>query len=507
MMNLIKKNIVANFAGNFWQALMGVIFIPFYIKFVGIESWGLIGIYSILHQSMSGFLDIGLGNALTREIARLSVLPHKEQEMRNLVHTLEVIYWCIAIFVVIIIMLLSPFIAYHWVKAEQLSQVIIKQSILIMGFAIALQMLIGFYSGGLIGLQRQVSLNAINVSMSTLRSVGTFLTLWLFFPTIQAFFLCQIVVSAINIFLLVMALYLRLPHSEKRAVFQMQLLKGIWRFAAGMSGTTIFSAILALSDKIILSKMLPLNMFGYYTFASTLSSNLYRFIEPVFCSVYPRLIQLVSIGDSDGLKHLYHKSCQIISVLILPITVVVALFSYEILFVWTQNPEITKESYLLLSILICGTALNGLMRFPYALQLAFGWARFSFLRNVIATILFVPLIIYMTIRYGSVGAAISWLILTMGYIFFEIPLMHRRLLCDEKWRWYFQDVGLPLMVCLLTAGIGRILINGQMSLMVTLLYLTIISIFTLTITVVVVPTTRTWLISKGLSLRQIKEEK
>ena len=44
-MTLLQKNIAANIAGSIWQALMGLIFIPFYIKFMGIESWGLVGFF------------------------------------------------------------------------------------------------------------------------------------------------------------------------------------------------------------------------------------------------------------------------------------------------------------------------------------------------------------------------------------------------------------------------------------------------------------------------------
>ena len=69
------------------------------------------------------------------------------------------------------------------------------------------------------------------------------------------------------------------------------------------------------------------------------------------------------------------------SVLILPVAIVIALFSYEIILLWTQNPTIARELISLVSILICGTALNGLMNLPYALQLAFGWTRLSFLKT------------------------------------------------------------------------------------------------------------------------------
>jgi len=230
----LKKNIAANITGSIWQALMGLVFIPLYIKFMGIESYGLIGIFAIL-QVIFGLLDVGLGSTLTREMARLSALPNKEQEMRNLVRTLEILYWGIAVFVGIAIVLLSPFIANHWIKAGQLSAKTIEQALLIMGIITVFQMPIGFYSGGLMGLQKQVLLNIINICMSTLRGAGAVLILWLVSPTIQYFLLWQIVISIINASLLAMFIWRRLPHSDNKAVFQKQLLKGIWRFSAGMS--------------------------------------------------------------------------------------------------------------------------------------------------------------------------------------------------------------------------------------------------------------------------------
>jgi O-antigen/teichoic acid export membrane protein len=503
-MKLIKKNIVANFAGNAWQSLMGFIFIPIYIYFVGIESWGLIGIFAML-QTMSGILDLGMSNTLNREMARLSALQRQEQEMRNLVRTLEVIYWSIAILVGIIITALSPFIAHHWVKPGQLSPKSIEQAFLMMGLAIALQMPAGFYSGGLMGLQRQVLLNAIIVSVSALRSVGAGLILWLVSPTIQAYFLWQIVVSVINIFFVATFLKRRLRFGSNKAVFQKQLLKGVWKFSAGMSGITILAIILTQMDKVILSKMLSLEMFGYYVLASMVAMSLGCLFIPVFNSIYPRLTQLVSINDQDELKRLYHESSQFVAVLVLPVAVVVALFSYEILLLWTQNPTTAQKTHLLVSILICGTALNGLMHLPYALQLAFGWTSLSFFKSMIFTVLLVPLIIYATVHYGAVGAACIWVILNMSSIVFEIPIMHIRLLRKEKWRWYLQDVCLPLVVCVFIAGAGRIFIREPMSQYMMLLYLIIILVLTVGTTAIITPVTRAWLFMQLSKIKLVYE--
>lgn len=496
----LKKNIGANFAGSVWQALMALVFVPLYIKFIGIESWGLIGIFATL-QAMFGPLGMGLSGTLNREMARLSVLPSKEQEMRNLVRTLEVLYWSVAVFAGITVVSLSPFIAHHWINAVQLPPKTIEQALLIMGFVMALQMPIGFYSGGLMGLQRQVLLNAINVVISTLRGAGAVLILWLVSPTIQAFFLWQIIISAINIFLLALFLWRRLPHGDNKALFQTQLFKGIWRFTAGMSGISILAVILTQLDKIILSKLLSLEMFGYYMLASMVAMSLKRFVSPIIFSIYPRFTQLVSINNQDELIQLYHKSCQFIAVLILPVAIVIALFSYEVVFLWTQNPATAEKTHLILSILICGTVINVLMGLPYVLQLAFGWTKLSLFKTLIAVILLAPLIIYMTTHFGATGAAIAWLVLNMGMFFFEIPIMHRRLLRTEKWRWYWQDVCIPLVACILMAGLGRIFVSGAISQIKIMLYLIIISILTLGITALTTPVTRTWLFKHLLKIK------
>ena len=499
-MTLLKKNIAANFAGNIWQALMSLAFVPLYIKFMGIESYGLVGIFATL-QALFVVLDMGINTTLNREMARLSALPGKEQEMRNLVRSLEVIYWLIAIFIGIVVAATAPFIAYHWVKPDQLSAQTIEQALLIMGLAMALQWPASFYSGGLMGLQKQVLLNVIIIGKSTLSGGGAVLVLWLVSPTIQAFFSWQILISGVNTCLLSWFLWHRLPHTGKPSTFQKQLLVGVWRFAAGMFGIGILTTILTQLDKIILSKMLTLEMFGYYTVAGVVAMSLYYLIGPVFSAIYPRLTQLVTLGDSSGLKKLYHSSCQLMSALILPVTAVIAMFSYEMLLIWTQNTLTAEKAYLLVSILICGTALNGLMNIPYALQLANGWTKLALYSNLIAVIIMVPMIVYLTSQYGALGGASVWVILNGGYFLIVIPFMHRRLLISEKWRWYWQDVGLPLVASLIIAGLGRLFIGGQTSQFITVLYVGIISISTFLVTAMVTPVTRRWFFDEILKLK------
>ena len=480
---------------------MALVFIPLYIKFMGIEAYGLVGIFATL-QALFSLLDMGLGATVNREMARLSVLPGKAQEMRDLVRSLELIYWLIALVIGAAVMLLAPYIAHGWVKPGRLSPEMIQQAVMLIGLAMALQWPVSFYSGGLMGLQRQVLLNVLNIGVGTFRGFGAVLVLWLVSPTIFAFLIWQMIVSALNVALAAFFLQRSLPKAGRKAVLQIERLRGIWRFAAGMSGITVLATILTQLDKIILSKMLPLEMFGYYTLAGVVATMLYRLVGPVFSAVYPRLTQLASLGDQEELKRLYHGSCQFVAVLILPVSAVLVFFSYEILLLWTQNAVTAENTHWLVSVLILGTSLNGLMHLPSALQLAFGWTKLGLYTNLVSVMILAPLIIVMTNLYGALGAAGVWVLLNCGYILIAVQIMHKRLLPAEKWRWYVQDITLPLAAAFLAAGAGKIfLCHAVLTQPMMLLSLVLISSFTLAMTVLAAPMIRSWLFNQLNGMR------
>ena len=54
-----KVNVAANFASTIWTALLGIVFVPLYLQYIGIEAYGLIGIFNSI-QSFIVLLDFGI---------------------------------------------------------------------------------------------------------------------------------------------------------------------------------------------------------------------------------------------------------------------------------------------------------------------------------------------------------------------------------------------------------------------------------------------------------------
>lgn len=450
-MSIVRRNIIANVAGRGWVALLSLAVVPIYIHFLGIEAFGLIGFFLSLNAILS-LLDLGLGTALNRQFAQYSMQSGKAQEMHDLLRTLEIIYWLVGFAIGVTLAALAPVIATFWLKPQQLSPETVTQVLAMMGIAIAFQWPRTLYSGGLMGMQRQVAFNVLSSITGALNNVGGVLIVWLVSPTIQAFVAWYMAVGLLDTLLTRELLRRSLPESPLSPAFNGKLLAYIWRFAAGMTGIMVMSVILTQLDKMILAKVLPLDEFGYYNLASRVAAGIYYLINPISAAFFPRFSQLLATNDWQELARLYHRGCQLMSVAVLPVGVVLAFFSTDFLVLWTRDTTAASSSGATLAILAAGTAINGLMNLPVTLQLAYGWTRLVFYTHSVAVITLGPFIYFMSLRYGGLGAAWVWLILNCAYVALSLPIMHRRLLAGHLRRWYLQDVGAPLAAALAVAG-------------------------------------------------------
>jgi O-antigen/teichoic acid export membrane protein len=256
--------------------------------------------------------------------------------------------------------------------------------------------------------------------------------------------------------LLRLALWRSLPKAETPARFAPALFAQLWRYGAGLSGIGILAMLVVELDKIILSKMLPLEEFGYYMLASTLALGINLIIVPIFSAMQPRLTQLVARGDDTGLRQLYHKGCQLMTVLVMPVALGLCFFSEQILHIWTRDATIAHFAAPLLSLLSVGTALNALMNVPYALQLAHGWIRLALISTAIAVVVLIPALIWMIWNYGAIGAAAIWVMLNLGSVLFSLPIIYAKFLRGEFRYWLLVDFARPTLAVLAVVGLGSL---------------------------------------------------
>ena len=454
----IKKNIVANLVGKIWGAAIAILLIPQYIKYLGIESYGLVGFYGTLIGSMA-ILDLGLSTTLNRELAKYKPESRTAKDIRNLTFSLECIYWVIGVLICILIIVFAGLLSNQWIKVEHLSITVVKQSVMLMAAVIAFQWPISLYSGGLTGLEKQVLNNTITVIMTTIRAAGVIIILKYFSPTIQSFFLWQAVISFLYVLIMRVSLWKVMPSYHLRPAFSKQQIKIIWRFAAGMTGISFITFFLSQLDKIVLSKILPLSQFGYYTLAFTVATSITLIVSAFSITFFPRFSKLIASDHQEELKRLYHQACKLIAKIIFPICFVLIFFMRDILKTWTHNDDTVANTCLMAQILLIGSILNSLMVMPYNLLIASGWTKFTIYQNIIASIILVPLLFILTNKYGALGASFVWVLVNAGYVFISQPIMHKKLLKNELWKWYWNDTLLPMIPSLIVVLLIKFLLQ------------------------------------------------
>ena len=91
----LRRNIVASYAGQGYVTLLSIAALPFYLRALGAEAYGLVGFFSML-QAWFMLLDIGLTPTLSRETARFHGGALSAVDYRGFVRVLDSTHLAIA---------------------------------------------------------------------------------------------------------------------------------------------------------------------------------------------------------------------------------------------------------------------------------------------------------------------------------------------------------------------------------------------------------------------------
>ncbi len=456
---MLKRNIISNFLGNGYVVLLQFALVPFLLKYLGAEAYGLVGIYTTLLAALS-MLDLGLSPTLSRELARLSALENSAHLMRSTVTTLECINLAIAVGIIGVFYFGAPFIAEYWLNNNSLSNETIRVCLQLMGVQCAFQLLTNYYTNGLIGLQYMVRANSVLALNHTLRALVGLFVLIATSLGVKVYFLSQALLTFVGMLITAYALYTALPADDETSAFaysslqklilrfNLERFKAIRSFAAGVAVITFCAFIVMQTDKIILSKLVTLEQFGYYTVAISIAVTIAGAAAIISRSVLPRMNQLVALNETETLKILYLKSSSFAAWLVLPISGLLIVFNQQFLILYLGNADTVIYIAPIFVILMFGYAVHSLMYIPGALSLAYGWTRYSINVLVVAILVMTPITVLATLNYGVMGAACTWVILSIGYLCFSIIYLHWKIHPDWMWSFY-RGISLQLLILVL----------------------------------------------------------
>ena len=453
----LKRNILANYASQIYVMVIGIVMVPLYIKYMGAEAYGLVGFFAML-QAWFNLLDMGLAPTMARETARFRGGATDALSYRRLVRALQAIFLAVALAGGGALFMSAGFIASDWLKVQTLPLSEVQFAVQMMALGVALRWMCGLYRGAVSGSERFVWLGGYNSLIATLRFVGVLPVLMFIGNTPTVFFTYQLLVAVIDLAGLTAKTYRLLPAvpAGQRLGWSFAPIGSVLKFSLSITFVSSVWVLVTQTDKLVLSKLLPLAEYGYFTLAVLVASGVMTISGPISSALLPRMTRLNAEGDEVGLIRLYRNATQLVGIIVIPAALVLAFFAEPVLWAWTGDSDVARQAGPVLALYALGNGILAIAAFPYYLQFAKGDLALHMIGSALFAMLLIPALIWATWRYGVIGAGYAWLGANMGYFLFWIPKVHRRFFAKGlHTQWLLRDIG-PIA---LVAVFGAALVN------------------------------------------------
>jgi O-antigen/teichoic acid export membrane protein len=404
---LLRKNVLANYIGLISSIIGSLISLPFYLSILGLSQYGLIAVI-LLIQILLNSLDFGLWQSMIREISIALKLPDGRLKTSSLVFNVEKLYWVLALVITFIVIVISTYISTHWLNLLNTPIEIAKLSVCGAALIFLFQFPGIFYRSVLIAAEEQIYLNKILTVTNIFRHIVGVILVFLY-PSIVTYIIWQILIVLCETFIRRAKVYSIFGNIDYVRYWDFNKIINFFRLTSGLSFALWAGTFFTQIDKIIMSKIVSINEFAYYSIATTISLGVLQLIQPIIMSAQPTAFALKD--DPFLLHQLYKKLFLYITLIFSLIILGFFLLGRSLLELWLGNANLTNHVFDYCSLLLIGSAFNALYSIGYM-----DWIVHKKTKNLLAlnlaslaiVIVFLPVVIN---TFSSKNAPLVWIII------------------------------------------------------------------------------------------------
>ena len=419
--------------------------IPFLLHFLGPESFGLIGTYTLI-QAWFNLLDMGFSPMLNRAVAQYTAHKDDKKSIVNLLRSVETILLIFMVLIAILPLTYSVEIANFWLSSDAFDSSQISLVLNIFTVLVFFRIFEGIYRSVLAGLQKHFLLNLISVVLSILKTVISLLIVAYYSQDVAIYFAVQMVFGILTALSFMFFVYNTLPNKMSGASFSASVLRKQLKFSSGLAAITFLSLCLTQVDKVILVKFLTLENFGYFTLAASVASILHTLIIPVSISIGPKLAVFQKKHDFEQFEKTFMLGSEFISLIVCVFGGLLFVYSFELITLWTRSQDASHRISDIARFFVLGNIFNAMMWMPFQAQVAYGWSALAVKTNIISLLLVVPLNLAFVPQYGVYASGVIWVTLNLGYVLVGSQFMFAKILVSSKRKWFLNAVLRPLII-------------------------------------------------------------
>jgi O-antigen/teichoic acid export membrane protein len=400
---LFARNAAFNLTGEAAAFLIGAICIPYVVKKLGTDAFGILSISWALIGYMSLF-DLGLSRATTKFVAE-AVSTGSQQKIPTLV-------WTSISFQFVFGLLAGSLLVWkaHWLAAgifkmppEMTAEA--TSCFQLLGIATPIILITNCLRGMLEALQHFDLINYIKTSTNILMFSSPFLLI----PFGAGLF--SIILFLTMLRFLAMLVYFKFcfspfPRADLRPSFEKDVLRKLFRYGGWVTVTNLVGPLLMYMDRFAVGALLSVAAVAYYTGPADMLNRALVIPASLGSTLFPAFSSLEAAGAMEKLANIYARSLKYLIVTMGPLMLLISTFARDILHFWL-GPAFAANSTVPLQILALATFFSALGILPYGLLQGAGRPDITAIFHVVELPLHLGLVWILVSKFGIAGAAIA----------------------------------------------------------------------------------------------------
>ncbi len=405
---VLARNSLLNLAGQVLPILVGVVTLPYIIRGLGTDRFGVLSIGWMM-LGYFGIFDLGMGRATTRFVCE-SLRPGQIEELPGLFWTSLRFQLVSGIAGALVFCLFALFAAQHILKIPPELQDDTRTTLLILGGCIPILLASNAARGVLEASQRFDLVNYVRVpaSISFYLLAAACIPFGISVSGIVFLSALSRVATAVGYFLLCFRLY---PALRRQASFSRTVFRRLASFGGWVMVSNITEPVLSYLERFFIVSLLPVGLFSYYAAPVQVVSKIVIFAGSLAPTLFP-FFSYHGTKNAAVVSDVSARSCKYLLFLMTPIVTVLFLFSKEILLIWL-GPDFAAKSSLVLQLLVLGYFLNSFGYIPFTSVQALDRPDLKAKLDMVMVPVYAGLLWMMIGRMGIDGAALAKLVVTL----------------------------------------------------------------------------------------------
>jgi O-antigen/teichoic acid export membrane protein len=398
----LASNVVYQLGSQSLLLALSFVFSPYVVHRLGVDLYGLL-ILAGITTNYFAIVELGLGQATVKFLAD-AYARRDWNGLRLILWTSVLTYFALSAIGALGLVALTPWLT-RLLRVPRASMILTEQVLYICAAGLAVSMMGSIFSSVPRAFERFDIVSYLSVPAGVGQLAVNVLLLYF------GYSIRSLVGGGVAIQTLVLVAYIgvarHLLHPLGRPVFCRRALRELLGFGGLVSVSQVVVPVLAHVEKFIIGRVLTLSAVAFYSVPYNLVWSLTYIPGSVSGVLFPAFSRLTVEGDHGRRSQLLVRGTKYVLAAILPVAVVLAIFSRKFLAAW-MGPDFAARSTGVLQVLAFAVVVNSVSDPAYQALQAMGRPGIPAAFNILEVFIHVPLCFFLIGRYGVLGGAIAW---------------------------------------------------------------------------------------------------